>query len=154
KDPSRRYQSASELGLDIRRFIASEPISARPIGRPARALRWIKRHKSISILSSSAILSLVLGTIISVYFAIAADAARRRSEETFQLLSASQQLSEQLKSSIAKLERDTTDRKPLTLSSALQAARKSVKVENLSTPRSTAQSDILYNPGDRIVLRS
>ena len=35
KDPRRRYRSADELGADLRRFVAGEPVRARPV--PARA---------------------------------------------------------------------------------------------------------------------
>lgn len=44
KAPQRRFASAAELGADLRRFLAGEPIKARPVGRLIRAARWCKRR--------------------------------------------------------------------------------------------------------------
>jgi tetratricopeptide (TPR) repeat protein len=44
KDPRRRYADAEELAEDLGRFLAGEPIKARPIGIGARALKWAKRR--------------------------------------------------------------------------------------------------------------
>ena len=41
KDPRRRYQSADELGADLQRFLAGEPVQARRIGLPERWVRWV-----------------------------------------------------------------------------------------------------------------
>jgi serine/threonine-protein kinase len=44
KDPSRRYPSAAALAVDLRRWLAGEPIEARPSGRLLRWHRLVQRH--------------------------------------------------------------------------------------------------------------
>jgi hypothetical protein len=44
KDPRQRYADAEELAEDLGRFLAGEPIKARPIGIGTRALKWAKRR--------------------------------------------------------------------------------------------------------------
>jgi eukaryotic-like serine/threonine-protein kinase len=64
KDRSRRYESASALAGDIRRFLANEPVVARPASVGYRLRKWIRRHPTTAIVatvSSLAILALVLG---------------------------------------------------------------------------------------------
>jgi len=43
KDPARRYASADELGLDVRRHLAGEPVAARAQGLVGRVIRWTQR---------------------------------------------------------------------------------------------------------------
>lgn len=44
KDPSRRYQSASELAADLSRYLAEEPVSARPASTWYQLKKLAKRH--------------------------------------------------------------------------------------------------------------
>ncbi|HZM00744.1 MAG TPA: serine/threonine-protein kinase, partial [Planctomycetota bacterium] len=45
KDPANRYQSAAELGDDLRRFLNFEAIRARPPGPLSRVARLARRHR-------------------------------------------------------------------------------------------------------------
>lgn len=65
KEPSRRYATAGELADDLRRFLAFQPIHARPLGSVGRLGRWSRRRPAVASLVAALI---VLGaTGVSVY---------------------------------------------------------------------------------------
>jgi hypothetical protein len=47
KEPGRRYQTATEMAEDLRRWLAGESIRARPVGPLGRAWRWCRRPERI-----------------------------------------------------------------------------------------------------------
>lgn len=49
KTPEQRYQSAAEMGDDLRRFLSHLPIAARRSGIVARALKWRRRHPAMAV---------------------------------------------------------------------------------------------------------
>ncbi len=66
KEPTRRYGTAREAADELRRFVSNEPIHARPISTPQRALRWCRR-KPISATLVFVILGLaIVGPIVAV----------------------------------------------------------------------------------------
>ncbi len=64
KSPARRYQSAADLAADLRRFLASEPIAARPMGHLERLWRWCRRYP----LAASLLLMVSLGSIAGFWY--------------------------------------------------------------------------------------
>jgi tRNA A-37 threonylcarbamoyl transferase component Bud32 len=54
KEPQRRYRSAQELADDLRRFVNGDPIKARRPSLRERAVRWLRRHRSRSVLAAGA----------------------------------------------------------------------------------------------------
>jgi WD40 repeat protein len=61
KEPYRRYGSAAEFADDLRRFLAGEPVKARPAGRVGRLVRWSRRHPATAGLAvATAVAALVL----------------------------------------------------------------------------------------------
>src|SRR5207244_12767317 len=45
KEPSRRYESASALADDLRRWLAGEAIHARSVSTPEKLWLWARRHR-------------------------------------------------------------------------------------------------------------
>jgi len=64
KEPKRRYQTASQFGDDLDRFIAGEAISARPASFLYKATRHIRKH-SISTALITAVISV---SFLALYF--------------------------------------------------------------------------------------
>jgi len=50
KEPEKRYATATELADDLHRFLADEPIRARPVGSFERVSRWTKRNPTVALL--------------------------------------------------------------------------------------------------------
>jgi serine/threonine protein kinase len=66
KEPSRRYQTASELAQDLRRYLEGRPVEARP---PSVLYRWstfVRRNRLPVALAAALLLSLVVGLGFSI----------------------------------------------------------------------------------------
>src|SRR5262249_47846687 len=55
KGPRHRYDSALTLAEDLRRWLAGEPIVARPVPNWERAAKWARRHPAVAALSGAVI---------------------------------------------------------------------------------------------------
>lgn len=77
KNAARRYSSAQALADDLRRFLADEPIQARPLVKVERAWRWARRNPGISF-------TLVAGTTMLL---LMASCLAWSSYRSFQLMS-------------------------------------------------------------------
>ncbi|MCR9247592.1 MAG: serine/threonine protein kinase [bacterium] len=77
-DRDRRYPTAAALADDVRRFLASEPISARPATTVYQLRKFAARHRGLVLAVGGALLALVIGASIAAWQAVVAhDAAGR-----------------------------------------------------------------------------
>jgi WD40 repeat protein/predicted Ser/Thr protein kinase len=81
KDKTRRYATAGDLASDIRRFLRGEAILARPASALYQIRKFTRRHRALVTAISGIFAALVLGTVVSIAFALrAAESARAASE--------------------------------------------------------------------------
>jgi len=80
KDRDRRYQSASELGQDIQRFLRGGAIMARPPSVRYQLTVLARRHKGLLAAVAAVFIVLVAGVVVSTAQYYKADAARREAE--------------------------------------------------------------------------
>ena len=67
KEPPKRYASAQELALDLRRFLAREPIQARPASLLERTQKWSRRRPALAVLTCvSAVALVAIFLIVSI----------------------------------------------------------------------------------------
>lgn len=70
KDPASRYQDARELADDLARFLADEPILARPTPWWERGWMWARRHPTIASLAALSIVSVAALLIASLVYQV------------------------------------------------------------------------------------
>lgn len=68
KAPARRYALAADLAEDLRRFLAGEPILARPATPLSRLVKWTRRRPALAGLLSVSALGLVLLLAVSLWY--------------------------------------------------------------------------------------
>src|SRR5262249_51293268 len=81
KEPGKRYGSAEALAEDLRRFLAGEPIRARPVGRAERLWRWCRRNPVVAALTGLAALLLVVIAVGALVGNVILSKQLRRVEE-------------------------------------------------------------------------
>jgi serine/threonine protein kinase len=83
KEPARRYATARELAEELGRFLAGQPVQARPVGTVERGWRWCRRNPALAGLVAGLAATLLLGAAVSIGFAVRAEgnAALARNNE-------------------------------------------------------------------------
>ncbi|MGE3181646.1 MAG: tetratricopeptide repeat protein [Phycisphaerae bacterium] len=94
KEPACRYQSAAELGADLRRFLAGAPIFAHPPSTWYRTRKFVTAHRRLVAFSALFFILLITATAVSTRFAILADRQRARAESALAETAAAQRAAE------------------------------------------------------------
>lgn len=80
KEPDRRYDSARDLGDDLRRFLEGRPVLARPESVIYRVRKFSRRHRPLVTAAALLAVTLVGGTLAVAWQARVATAERDRAE--------------------------------------------------------------------------
>lgn len=80
KDPLDRYRTVHELSADLRRFLAHEPLTARPPSAPYRARKFVQRNSLLVAGVVAVILVLGAGVVAERMRRLQALAAEQRAE--------------------------------------------------------------------------
>jgi serine/threonine protein kinase len=83
KDRARRYETANGLAMDVQRYLADEPVVARPPSKLYRFQKLARRNKLVFVAGGAVLLALVAGLALSNWFFLREKAARR--EQTLSL---------------------------------------------------------------------
>jgi hypothetical protein len=65
KDRKRRYQTASDLADDVRRYLADQPVEARPATRTYRLRKFVRRNKAAVVAGSAVVAALAAGLALA-----------------------------------------------------------------------------------------
>src|SRR5260370_32786880 len=76
--PSRRYETANSLAMDVQRYLADDPVVARPPSKLYRFQKMARRNKLAFAAGAAVLVALVAGLVVSTWFFIEEKAARRR----------------------------------------------------------------------------
>jgi serine/threonine protein kinase/WD40 repeat protein len=76
KDRARRYATVFELAADVRRFLDGEAVEAGPPSRVYRLRKFYHRHRPLAIAGIVTAATLVIATIVSLFFGVSAVIAR------------------------------------------------------------------------------
>jgi eukaryotic-like serine/threonine-protein kinase len=80
KRRERRYETANGLSRDIQRYLADEPIEARPPSAGYRLGKFLKRHKAPATAAGLVLIALVVGVAGTTYGLVRAEVQRKEAE--------------------------------------------------------------------------
>jgi tetratricopeptide (TPR) repeat protein len=95
KEPARRYSDCNSLAEDLRRFLASEPTAARPLGLVAWAGRLARRNPLIAALAAGIVVVLAAGVVTSSLYAWRAARGEEQAHVQAELAAANAQKAEE-----------------------------------------------------------
>ncbi len=85
KEKDRRYSSAEELASDLRRFLADEPITARPATRVYQLRKFARRNRGLVTSALLLFVALLTGTTVSTVLYFQVEGQRQEAVEATEL---------------------------------------------------------------------
>jgi uncharacterized protein HemX len=77
KERNRRYETANQLGVEIQRYLADEPVAACPPSAAYRLKKLLRKNKRLVTAAALVFVALTVGIVGTTFGLIRADRARR-----------------------------------------------------------------------------
>jgi serine/threonine protein kinase len=145
KDRARRYATANELAMDVQRYLAGEPIIARPPSTTYRVLKLMRRNKLAFAAGAAIAAMLLLGIAASLWQARRAVAAEQNATAKAAAERAAREESESILKFMTEVFRSpdpNRDGRTITVAEELDRATKKLEIDLANHPdrRATLQA--------------
>jgi serine/threonine protein kinase/Tfp pilus assembly protein PilF len=132
KDRTRRYETANELAIDIKRHLDDEPVSAGPPSVRYRLHKFVRRHKTGVVAGLLVAATIVAGLVVSTVMYFQAEQARKKESaartEAERQAMISQAVNEFLnKDLLASVDPDRAQGREVTVMEVLDTASKNIE---------------------------
>ena len=134
KDRSRRYETVNGLALDLARFLANEPVLARPPSRLYRFRKFVDRNRAACVSALLITLTVLAGFVISTGMYLRENAALREQQRL-------RQVAETARAAEARLRQQAQARANVSLASLLLSQGKTDEADTMlrQTPLDTIE---------------
>ncbi|MBL8753036.1 MAG: serine/threonine protein kinase [Planctomycetes bacterium] len=154
KEPDRRYASAEALADDVRRHLAHVPIQARPATATYVVRRFARRHRGLVAGLAIALAALVAGTIVSLDWAMRAEAAERVAKDKAHAASAAEayareearvanSITEMLRAMLSGANPEATSGRDLSAKELLVRSRAVIERQRATEPLAVARASLI-----------
>jgi hypothetical protein len=125
KEPRRRYGSAREVADELARFLAGEPIMARPATRAERAVKWARRRPAIAALLGlvALVAALGLGGVLWQWKTALANAAAAKEQEKKAIVARNEAKDQEKRAILARNEAKDQEKRALVARDEAEQAR-------------------------------
>ncbi len=128
KSQAKRYASARDLADDLGRYLAGEPILARPVSTLGRLAKWARRRPAVAALSALVLSVAAVGFGLVTWQWIEAEAARRKAETLATSEAAARQTAEEREKTEAEARRQAEEAKQQARDEQARAERMSARL--------------------------
>jgi eukaryotic-like serine/threonine-protein kinase len=130
KSKTQRYQSASDLAEDVRRYLQSQPVSARPITTLYQLRKFASRNKPMVGVGAAAFFALLIGIAGTTSQAIRATREKNRAQEA-ELIAEQKQHEAERQAAIAQAVNEFLNHGLLAAASPAQETDRNVTVRQI-----------------------